>query len=190
MGTQKLLLPYAGGTVIGRVVGQLLESRVDRVFVVTAESEEQIAAAAAALASVNVTRVPNPDPDCEMLETIRCGLRALPPECEQILVALGDQPALSCELINRLLDESPADPPAIIVPVHGHKRGHPVLLHIAFKNDLLTRFDGEGLRGLLQAYPDRVREVPVPAQWMLTDMDCPEDYQRELSKLDAGRGAS
>jgi molybdenum cofactor cytidylyltransferase len=184
MGTQKLLLPYAGGTVIGRVVSQLHQSAVDRVFVITAEARRDVSDALAAFDVVTVSN-PDPDPECEMLETIRCGLRALPAECDQILIALGDQPSITSELINRLVTELRENPRSIVVPVHQQKRGHPVLFDACFKSDVLSHFEGEGLRGLLQAHPDRVREVSVPEHLMLADIDSPEDYQRELAKLDA-----
>jgi molybdenum cofactor cytidylyltransferase len=183
MGTQKLLLPFGGGTVIGRVVGQLSKSRVARVFVVHAEGDRSITDA---LAGFDVTLIPNPDPDGEMLGSIRCGLRALPPSCTGVLVALGDQPGFSPELVNQIVDAfDPADP-AILVPVHGGRRGHPLLFHSSFIEAILTRFDGEGLRGLFRAHPDRVREVSVPADLLPNDIDDPEDYRRELARLAGG----
>ena len=40
-----------------------------------------------------------------------------------------------------------------------------------------------GLRGLLAAHASDVFELPVSNLAVLSDMDCPEDYQRELARL-------
>jgi molybdenum cofactor cytidylyltransferase len=183
MGTQKLLLPYAGGTVIGRVVGHLMRSRVARVFVVHAEGDRSIADA---LAGFDITLVSNPHPDGEMLDSVRCGLHALPPACTGILVALGDQPSISPELIDRIIDAFDPGEPAIVVPVHGGRRGHPLLFHARFKEEILNRFEGEGLRGFVGAHPGCVREVLVPGHLVPQDIDDPEDYRRELARLSGG----
>jgi hypothetical protein len=38
------------------------------------------------------------------------------------------------------------------------------------------------LRGLLAAHPDEVFELPTDDPAVLSDMDLPEDYLRELSR--------
>jgi aerobic-type carbon monoxide dehydrogenase small subunit (CoxS/CutS family) len=44
-----------------------------------------------------------------------------------------------------------------------------------------------GLRGLRQAHPDDVLELGVASPSVLGDMDWPEDYRRELAKLQGDR---
>jgi len=39
----------------------------------------------------------------EMLSSVRCGLAAMPPDCEAVLSVLGDQPTLTGELVPRLV---------------------------------------------------------------------------------------
>ena len=47
----------------------------------------------------------NPDFEhTDMLASIRCGLAELPPQCRAVLVVPGDQPAVSVELIDALID--------------------------------------------------------------------------------------
>jgi molybdenum cofactor cytidylyltransferase len=180
MGVQKLLLPFAGATVIGHVVDQLLASVLDRVHVVVGVRGDRIAAA---LAGRSVRLVTNPDREAGMLSSVRCGFGALPPECEAALVALGDQPAVTTDLVNQMVRAFDAAPEGIVVPVFGGKRGHPLLLATRYRREVLTRHDAVGLRGLARAHPEDVLEVPAATDAVLSDMDYPEDYRRELKAL-------
>ena len=104
MGTQKLLLPFGGTTVVAHVADELLASAIDHVLVVVGRHAEAIAAA---LAGRPVALVANPDHDGPMLDSVRCGLRALPPGCEAVLVALGDQPAVTTTLVDAMASAFP-----------------------------------------------------------------------------------
>ena len=84
---------------IARIVDEVLRSPVDRVFVVVGPDGGRIAEA---LAGRRVEFVTNPDPEAEMLSSVRCGLRAMPEDCEAVLVVLGDQPGVTAEVIATL----------------------------------------------------------------------------------------
>lgn len=174
MGTQKLLLPVAGQPMIARIVDQVLASRVDHTLIVTGQDSR----IAAALAGRPVHFATNPDPDGDMLSSIRCGLRALPAECEMILLALGDQPSLQSATIDTLISASQTTARTILVPTFAGKRGHPLLFSTRYRDEVLTQFDSTGLRGLLHAHPDDIIEVPVDHAAILEDVDLPEDYHR------------
>ena len=181
MGVQKLLLPFAGGTVIGRIAGEIVRSPVDETLVVVGQDA---AGVADALAGLRLKIVANPDPAGDMLSSVRCGLRALPPDCEAFLVALGDQPTITADLVGRMVDAFRAAGRGIVVPVHGGRPGHPVLLSARYRKEVLTRYDDVGLRGLRQAHLEDVFEPCVTSPAVLSDMDCPEDYRRELDRIE------
>ncbi len=181
MGRQKLLLPLGGKPVITRIVDELQQSPVDQIFVVTGRDSEGIEQA---LAGREVSFVRNPEDDGDMLGSLRCGLRALPTACVGVLVVLGDQPGLSAELVAGLIESFDAAAGGIVVPVHNVHRGHPVLIAARFREELLTRYDGLGLRGLLAAHPGEVFGVAVFDRTVLEDMDTPEDYGRQVSERD------
>lgn len=182
MGCQKLLLPWATQTVIQRVVSQVLCSVVSGVFVVVGSDESRLADS---LAGYPVALVTNPAPDSDMLDSVRCGLRALPKACEGILVVLGDQPALESNLIDDMVQAFRASGTAIVVPSHEGRHGHPLLFSARFLDEVLTQYDRVGLRGLLQTHPDNVMELSVGRSGVLADIDVPEDYQRELADFTA-----
>ena len=182
MGTQvqKLLLPYAGSTIIGHIARQLADSAVERTYVVVGGDR---AAVAEAVAAHGVEIVVNPAPDSEMLSSVRYGLRALPDGCRAVLLALGDQPGISPRLVNALVEAFAQSDKDIAVPTHDGRRGHPLLFSIDYRDKIMGEYDEVGLRGLLRDHPEAVLEVPVPWPVVLTDLDYPEDYRRELARL-------
>ncbi len=179
MGTQKMLLPFGGATVVAHVAGQLLASALAEVVVIVGHEGERVAEA---LAERAVRVVVNELYADGMLSSVRCGLRALGP-CEAVLVALGDQPSITTALVDELITAYPRCGRGILVPLHAGRRGHPVLFTGRYRDEVLTRFDDVGLRALMQAQPDDVAEWPVADEAVLSDMDYPEDYRRELARL-------
>ncbi len=181
MGTQKLLLPYGDSTLIGHVVDELLRSVVDQVYVVVGHQRQRIVAE---LSGRAVSVVTNPDHGRGMLSSVRCGIEALPPQCEAIVVALADQPAITAELVDAMAESFATVNQRILVPVYRGRRGHPLLLSADYRGEILTRHDDLGLRGLLSAHGDDVFELPASTAAILSDVDYPEDYRRERAALE------
>lgn len=173
MGTNKLLLPLAGSTVIARVVDACLGAPADCVLVVTRSGDRGVRAA---LDGRAVTFVENPRTDGDMLESVRCGLRALPAAAETVLVCPGDHPTLEATLVGRLLEAFRARRTGILVPVHQGRRGHPLVFAVRYRDELLTMHEGVGLRGLLQSHAADVSEWSVQDGAVLEDLDTPADY--------------
>jgi CTP:molybdopterin cytidylyltransferase MocA len=59
-----------------------------------------------------------------------------------------------------------------------------VLFSIRYRDEVLSRFDDVGLRGLLRTHPGDVFELTTPNSAILSDMDRPEDYDRALARLE------
>ncbi|MHC4170125.1 MAG: nucleotidyltransferase family protein [Planctomycetota bacterium] len=181
MGVQKLLLPFGGKTVIGHIVDQILAGAVDRTYVVVGHESERVRRE---LSERNVTIVSNPDYESGMLSSVRCGLAALPSECRAVLVTLGDQPSVTSKLIDQIVRSFDKGEKKILVPFYNGRRGHPVLFSTVYRDEILTCYDDVGLRGLLHAHPENVFELSVSTSAVLSDMDCPQDYRRELRSIE------
>jgi molybdenum cofactor cytidylyltransferase len=173
MGTQKLLLPFAGSTVIARVVDAFFGAQIDTVVVVIRPEDR---ATQSALGARPITFATNADPASDMLGSLRCGLRALPSNASVIVASPGDMPALHAGLVSRMLEAFRASGRGILVPVHRGRRGHPLFFAAHFQQELQTSFDGIGLRGLLQAHPGDVIEWPTEEAAVVQDLDTPADY--------------
>jgi molybdenum cofactor cytidylyltransferase len=181
-GVQKLLLPFAGSTVIGHVVGQLLASPVERVVVVVG-TEPRVPAAVAAVAAPDRTIVVvNEKPDDDMLGSARRGLRALPAGCDAVLLVPGDQPSITPGLVRQVIDAYATRGRGIVVPAHRGRRGHPLLFDARYVPEVLGGYDGVGVRGLLRSHPDDVLELEVADAGVAEDVDLPGDYDRALAR--------
>jgi len=178
MGTQKLLLPFGGKTVISHIVDQIAGSVVDKIIVVAGRESDKVREQ---LSGRDVSIVINADCcGAEMLSSVRCGIRALPEKCRCVLVALGDQPGITTGLVNEMVNAFKTANKGILVPVHQGKRGHPILFSSRYCNEIMTCYEDIGLRGLAETHADDVFELNVSSPAVLCDMDWPEDYRREL----------
>lgn len=183
MGQQKLMLPFGGSTVVKHILGQLTQSTVDDIVVLTGHDPDCVQ-------GLDVKTVHNAQYTDGMLSSIRVGLQAISESAEGAMIVLGDQPLIQTSTIDAVAEAFRASPDAITVPVYKERRGHPVVIPIRFIPEILTQYDEVGLRGLLRAHPESVSEIPVSSETVLVDMDYPEDYQAALRKLEESGGAA
>ncbi len=181
MGTQKLLLPWAGTSIIGHIVDQLLHCVLGRIIVVTGSDKMLVSRE---LAGRPVTLTHNPRYNSGMLSSVRCGIRSLPADCQATLVALGDQPMINASLIDQLITAFATTDKQILVPSCNDQRGHPLLFSRYYFSEILTDFDDTGLRGLLRTHAQDILELKVSTPAVLSDIDRPEDYLRERELFD------
>ncbi len=181
MGRPKLALPIRGVPLIARVVEALRAGGLDRVLVVAPPSkiEGAEAVAAAATGSGAIVLVLSDQPP-DMRASVEYGLDFLSLSIPPTAVAItpGDVPGIDPEVVSRLLDEHRAEPDRIILPVHGDRGGHPVLLPWVQAETIRSLPPGVGLNTLLKLEEGRVLRLPFDSPAILADVDTPEDYER------------
>jgi len=174
MGRAKLLLPLEGRPVIRITVEHVLASGIPRVVVVTGPEPRQ---ATEALIGLPVSFAINPAPEAGQASSIRIGVKAVPPETEAALIALGDQPFLPAGVIPSLLAARRSAATPIVAPRYRDGRGNPVLFGREIFPELLELSGDQGARSIIERDPGRVTLVdfdfPMPQ-----DLDTPEDYGR------------
>jgi CTP:molybdopterin cytidylyltransferase MocA len=176
MGRPKQLLRVAGRPLLEGVVASACASRLDDVLVVLGANAEAI------LASVDLGRARpllNPDHATGMSTSVRAGLAALGPTVDRAMVILGDQPAISAEQLNQLLDlQESSGLPAAALSFSGLLHP-PVVLRRHLWGDLRSLEGDVGCRAIIRARPDLVAALPVEGDLMHPiDVDTPEDYAR------------
>ena len=182
-GGGKLLAPLAGRPILQHVLDRLADAAIDEVVVVLGRDAPAIEAA---IAWRSERRVVNPDPERGLAGSLQTGMSALPPDAEAVLICLGDQPLVTAQTIQALLEaEDQAERP-IAAPVYPDDRGrNPVLLRrAAFALAGEARGD-RGLGPVLAAHPEAVQPVPVNGD--NPDVDTPADLARAAEAAWAAR---
>ena len=176
MGVPKLLLPYRGSTMIEAVLAGVTASRVDATWVVLGSDRRAIREK---IRGFPVSVTVNTRFRRGMLSSIQKGIASLPRGFRAALIVLGDQPDMSPYVIDRLITPGRRGE-GIVVPVFDGRRGHPLLLDLKYRGEIANLSPETGLRGLLQAHPDDILAVDLPAAAILADIDTPEDYRKAL----------
>ena len=178
MGTQKLLLPFGETTVVGAVVRTAQASRAGRTLVVLGADREAVRRE---LEPAGVDFAVNENYPLGMLTSIQAGFRALPDDAKAAVVLLGDQPFLASRVIDLVIDAHEAASKGIVVPAFQGRRGHPVLIDLKYRDEVLAIDPADGLRRLMLAHSDDILEIDVADPSILRDLDTPEDY-RDLTR--------
>ena len=179
MGKPKLLLPFGQKTIVEHIVDNILQSRADKILVVLGSHRKEILSK---ILNRPVLSVVNHRYKKGMLSSIQAGFAALPKDTEAALVCLGDQPFIPKTVLDRLIASYERTQKGIVLPVYKNRRGHPVLIDMKHKQEVLKLSPDIGLRALVHNHPQDVLEVKVETPNILKDIDKPEDYARELKK--------
>ena len=177
MGRKKLSLLWGKRTILEHCLQTLLRSRVKEVILVVNDRTEMIVRH---WSKNRVKVVVNPDYRKGMSISIRCGLKALNPKSGGILIALGDQPFIKTRTINALIGAFGRAEGKIIVPSFRGRRGHPVIFHRKYEEELLRLRGDAGGKTIIMKHPEDVHIIPVKSEGVIRDIDTWRDYKKEL----------
>ena len=183
MGSLNKLLAVVGGTpMLARVVSEALASGACAVHVVTGHERTGVEAM---LAGRDVNLVHNPGFEGGISTSIAAGLSSLPADVEGALICLGDMPAVSAEVFDRIIAAfDPEGGAEVCVPTYRGKRGNPVLWSRRFFDEIRRIRGDAGARHLIGEHSESVREVPIDDASILLDVDSPE----ALARVSASHG--
>ncbi|MDO9472506.1 MAG: nucleotidyltransferase family protein [Caulobacter sp.] len=105
-----------------------------------------------------------------MAASMRAGVAGLPRDCAGAFIFLGDMPKVSHDVPARLVLALAAGAWAA-APVHGERRGHPVLFGSKLFAVLKTQTGDRGAGKLLDALGEDLALVPVDDAGVLFDVD-------------------
>lgn len=180
MGRSKPMLPFGEVTVIEHILSILRECPVDDIVVVTGYKHTAIETQ---LTQKSVNLVFNPKfGNGEMLDSIQAGLKSVSPETDAVLLVLADQPNLEPNVIGMLLDAYREEKGSVVVPSYQMRRGHPILIARNNWEEILTLEKGQTLRDFFKRAADKIYYVIVSTPTVMSDMDTPADYHRELDR--------
>ena len=141
------------------------------VVVVTGHERDRVQGA---LRDFNVAFAHNPDYDSGLSTSLARGVAALPPSVDGAIICLGDMPGVRARHLQRLGEAfDPEAGAAICVATRRGKRGNPVLFAARFFSEMRDVEGDVGARHLIGAYAELVREVEMPDDAVLLDIDSP-----------------
>jgi molybdenum cofactor cytidylyltransferase len=172
MGTNKLLLPWGGTSVLSQTIANARASAVDDILVVTGHDAERVDEMAG---QAGARSLRNAEYAAGMLTSVQAAARAL--DAEALLVMLGDQPLVRPATIDALLDAYAGSPRGLVAPFYDGRRGNPVLIDRRHFPELLALPASAAPRVLLERHPDDLLRVNVEDAGILIDLDTSESYE-------------
>ena len=177
LGRAKQLLPYGGGTLLGHVLDVARQCGFDELVVALGGSSDEVRSAVD-LSGATVVENEAYGEGCS--SSIAAALPALDPDCDVLVLMLGDQPGVRPETVRALL-EGRGDAP-LAVCRYDDGRGHPFAFSRAMFADLAGLHGDKAVWKLLDQRASDVREVTVAGP-IPPDVDTWADYE---ALLDAG----
>ena len=172
MGAFKPFLPFGKKTVIESCIDYLREGGVEDIVVVLGHRADEVRSK---LEKHDVSFAFNPDPNSEMGASVAAGIRELPETAKGTLIALCDHPAVPANVVSTLINAW-TNGARLVIPTWQNRGGHPVLVDLAFKSELLNLGSSGGLRALFEAHPNEVHRIEVDSPFIARDMDTWDDY--------------
>jgi molybdenum cofactor cytidylyltransferase len=178
MGEPKQLLPFGDSTIIETVIDNMLGSELDEVIVIIGHESEKVHEK---IRHKPIKVVFNPNYHEGMLTSAQCGVRALPDCADAFALMLVDQPFITSDLINRVVDTYKDTDKGIALPSYNYRRGHPAIFDRRYASDIVAlELESGGIRSLFKKNADDIHYVIVDTNRVLKDIDYRKDYEEAL----------
>lgn len=179
LGSPKQLLVYSGATLLQNSIEVAQSSDASSAIVVLGANAELIHDE---LKPATANIVVNSDWKEGMASTIRYGLQTLVemnPQIEAVILMVADQPFVTAELLNNLMDVNRKEQRSIVASKYGDTFGTPVLFSKRYFPELMNLTGDVGAKSLVRKYMNDAAFVVFSKGTI--DIDTMEDYQ-SLSK--------
>lgn len=180
MGRLKQLLPWGETTILGTVINNIQKSELDgQVRVVLGAEADRIKSE---LSDFNCQFITNPDYTRGMFSSVMTGIQDLPKNTTGLLFMLADQPLVTTEIYNQLINYFNKEEPLLLVPSYKQRRGHPLIISSELIPEVHKLGDNGapegGLRTLLDKYQTEIEYYNVDREGVIIDLDYYQDYQK------------
>ena len=176
MGTPKQLLLYQGCSFIRHITENAIASVCEPIIVVLGANTERIKPE---INQLPIQIVENQVWQEGMSSSIRVGLEALlavNPNLEAVAIALCDQPFVSSQTFNQIIEAYHVTGKQIVASEYSGTLGVPALFNRTFFPKLMDLKSTEGAKKLIKKHVHEVFSVPFPEGAI--DIDTPKDYEQ------------
>jgi molybdenum cofactor cytidylyltransferase len=149
LGVPKQLLPYNGITLIRRTIETVLLAKAHSVHVVFGYEAEKMKLE---IADLQVDIVVNPHWHNGISTSIRSGIQSLEPNIDAAIIVLCDQPNLSMDILNTLIETYTSTRAPIVTCKYAGTVGVPTLYDRRIFTELLALRGDHGAKSIIERY--------------------------------------
>ncbi|MGK7934749.1 MAG: NTP transferase domain-containing protein [Xenococcaceae cyanobacterium] len=179
MGQPKQLLPYRGQTLLSYVTKCAIASSCSQVIVILGANADKIEPE---IALLPVKIVKNPEWNEGISSSIHCGIAYIKEQYLNInglLFLTCDQPFISPEIIEQLIDVYNSRNKPIIASHYGETIGIPALFDRSLFSELMELKGDRGAKKIINKYQDLADKIDFPQGKI--DLDTLEDYRQLIN---------
>lgn len=178
MGEFKPLLPLGETTVLERVIGIFRDAGIDTIRVVMGHRSADLLPF---LQRPDVLPVHNEHYREGMFTSVVAGIGSLEDFQGAFFLLPVDIPLVRLHTVITMMEACQRDNRRILYPSFHGRRGHPPLISTEYKDRIVAWSGQGGLKSFLAQHDSDSADVEVADEYILEDMDTPEDYRRLLS---------
>lgn len=181
MGTTKQLVSITDKPLLLHTLEPLLESRLAKVVLVLGHNHKEILKQIPS--SEKLITVINNNYAHGISSSVKTGMAHLEPNTDTIMIALADQPFITTQIINNLLEHASETTKKIIAPVWQGERGHPVIFKKKYFHKLMKLYGDKGGSSILKNHPYDLLLIAVKTDAILFDIDTTKDLETAIRKI-------
>jgi molybdenum cofactor cytidylyltransferase len=159
LGAPKQLLPYNGITLLRRTVETVLLSKAKSVHVVFGCEAEKMKLE---IANLPINVVVNPNWQRGISTSIHSGIQSLEPNIDAAIIVLCDQPKLSTDILNTLINTYTSTRAPIVTCKYAGTVGVPALFNRRIFAELLSLEGDHGAKKIIERYTKEIIEIDFP----------------------------
>ncbi|MFZ8824956.1 MAG: nucleotidyltransferase family protein [Desulfurococcales archaeon] len=180
MGFPKQLIEICGEKIIRIVVMKVLNVGFGDIVVVLGHMAGDIARYIDDMIGIKI--IVNPRYREGMSTSLIEGIKNLRQDIEAFMVILGDQPFVSKETMEKIIETyyGMERKPLMVVPTYRGLRGNPVLISSRIAKEIMSLRGDIGARALMERYKAYISYIETQDPGVVLDIDTKEDLEKAL----------
>lgn len=174
----KITAFLSGGRVIDHVLNVAVGSKLNRIQLVISEESFPGGHTGFTQQYDRLKILINPDPSQGMSHSLKLGIAEVSGSTDGIMIILGDQPLITKDVINILIESFMDDPNMIVRPSINKRATTPVIFPMDLYDELMQISGDIGARNVINRHKERVSTIEMADFYNDMDIDTEDDLAR------------